>query len=464
MKIRIVKRENIYIFLFVILMMVAALSNAIMYLILGLLAMLFVYISLNKIKSNSILIPKTVLSLLLFQNFAIGIGAHLGGNFSSGLSWLTQIPTLFIVISYITIIFTNKINTKQIVYFIYVALCLFFFFVGFGTITAKITYLRNFIIFYMAFEIGKYYLDNDDKIHEFINFFMKLTVIAVLFGLVGILLGKPFYELVGVLEVYKAKQYTAYRDGLPGNFMTIFFGIWVNRFASLYYDPVNFSYYMALACLIAYTAKKTLLFVVFAICEVLTFGKGGLLILGLSLICITVQSFFKRYNAKLIRILIIIVTIIGIIGLVYIIQTHFAYDFGTYNHFYGMTTGLNAVKQNPIGHGLGTAGNLIKTATSNSQEISETGLINMAYQIGVVGTGLFCFLFLSTNIGAFRTYKYRRDKISLLCSFLPLVLLIVSIYQENTYTPQCVVPYMLIIGSMWHGFNNFLHIGGRENG
>lgn len=30
--------------------------------------------------------------------------------------------------------------------------------------------------------------------------------------------------------------------------------------------------------------------------------------------------------------------------------------------------------------------------------------------------------------------------------FLSIVLLIVSIYQENTYTPQCIVPYMLLIG------------------
>lgn len=450
MRVRRIKKESMFIVLFIIMMMVAAVSSPIMYIMLLMLSLSFAYINIKKIRSNSIIIPKIALGLLVFQNLSIGVGAHLGGNFSSTLSLITQVPTVFIVISYLFIISRTGIKKNEIIFFVYVGVCLLFFTVGDGNLTAKITYLRNFLIFYMAFSIGKYYLNTKEKSNEFVKYFLTLSVIAAVFGIVGVSLGKSFYQATGVLEVYKAKQYTAYRDGLPGNFMTVFFGTWVNRFASLYYDPVNFSYYMALSCLVAFVLRKKTLFALFMVCEILTFGKGGLLILGLTIICIITQKFLRRYNAKLIRMMIIIVAVFGIIELVSIIQNRFSNDFGTYNHFYGMTTGLNAVKQNPIGHGLGTAGNLLKTADSNRQEISETGLINMAYQIGVIGTLMFCYIFLSTAKGAFKQYRNIKEPICLMCSFLPIVLLIVSVYQENTYTPQCVVPYMLLIGSTWN--------------
>lgn len=102
---------------------------------------------------------------------------------------------------------------------------------------------------------------------------------------------------------------------------------------------------MALSCLVAYISKKNALFIIFCLCEILTFGKGGILILCLTLVCIITQRLFSKYNAKIIRMLIIVCAIFGIIVLVYIIQTHFSDDFGTYNHFYGMMTGLDAVKK-----------------------------------------------------------------------------------------------------------------------
>lgn len=441
-----IKRRNLYIIVTILMMIFAAMTNAATYLMLVIISVMFFYVNWNSVNGNDILIPKMAISLLLFQNFAIGIGAHMTGNFSSGLSWLTQIPTIFIAMAYLSIVLKKHIHKSELVFFIYLLFCLVFFFMGNGGVVAKVTYFRNFTIFFMAFRIGKHYINTRDRFLQFIDFFMKLSIIAVVFGLIGWFIGKSFYQSIGVLEVYKAKQYTAYRDGLPGNFRTLFFGNWVDRFASLYYDPVNFSYYMALACLIAFMSRRKALFIIFVICEMLTFGKGGLLILGLSLMCVLVQKLFSRYNAKLTRSLIIIMAIVAMAALVYIIQTKYANDFGTYNHFYGMITGINGVIRNPLGHGLGSAGNLIKTVEINSQEVSETGMINLAYQIGVLGVALFSYLFLSTAHGAFLNYKKDKEQLCLLCSFLPFVLLVVSIFQENTYTPQCVVPYMLLIG------------------
>ncbi|MDO5041778.1 MAG: hypothetical protein Q4D95_06785 [Peptoniphilus sp.] len=346
-----IRKESLYFVLFVFLMMIASVTESLMFIALGILIALFVYINLNKVKSNSIIIPKIVVSLLLFQNLSIGIGARLGNNFSDDLSWVTQVPTIFIVVSYFIIIMNNKIRKREFLFFGYIILNLMFFFIGSGTITARVVYLRNFLIFYMVFEIGRYYLNSGSKIKQFVDFFLKITVMAVIFGLIGFILGKTFYQLIGVLEVYKAKQYTAYRDGLPGNFMTLFGGVWVNRFVSLYYDPVNFSYFMSLACLIAYTSNKKFFFIIFLICEILTFGKGGLLVFGLAMMCMISQSLLNKYSIKIVRIFIISMAIISIVILVRVVLTYFSDDFGTYNHFYGIVTGIEAIKQNPLGHG-----------------------------------------------------------------------------------------------------------------
>lgn len=440
-----VKKNATYSLAAVLLIMIGSYASGLTFLSIAICSLLFAYLNCGKI--NPKYIPRLVIILLLFQNLGIGIGAHLGNNTSSSLSFMTQIPTLMILISYLFCLFRSNLTKLDGLYFILIGICTIFMFVGNGGLSAKITYYRNFLIFYMAFVIGKKSLTNKKDIDEFLTFFLYISVFAVIFGFLGWIIGKPFYQMTGVLEVYSAKQYSAYRNGLPGNFQTIFGGTWVNRFASLYYDPVNFSYFMTLSTLIAFIQRKWKLFIIFGVCEFLTFGKGGFLILGLTLICIRAQSLFKKTNKRIIRRIIILGAVCGVAGLVYLIQTRFANDFGTFNHFYGMLTGLEAVKNNPMGNGLGTAGNLIKTAQLNSQEISETGLLNMAYQIGVLGATIFCALFLSTASGAFRIYRRTNHRLCLLCTYLPLVLLIVSVYQENTYTPQCVVPYMILIGA-----------------
>lgn len=343
------------------------------------LAIYFLYLNIRYIKRHGIAVPKIAVALLVFQNFSIGIGAHIGEYDGNDLSFLTQVPTLFIGISYMFVLLNKKLEKRDIIYLIYVTLCFSFFFRGTGSITDKVTYFRNFILFYMAFSLGRYYLGEESEMRDFIRFFMKIAVMAALFGLLGMFLGTEFYHKIGVMEVYTAKHYVTFRNNLPGNFFTIIFGKWVNRLASFYYEPVNFSYFMALACILAFASRKSFLFSLFLFCEILTFGKGGYLILGLSLICYILQKLLGQYNRKYARRGILICAILSMAALVYIVQTYFTHDFGTYNHFYGIYTGLIAVWKSPWGNGLGSAGNLIKTIYFSSQDISETGLVNMAY-------------------------------------------------------------------------------------
>ncbi len=414
-----------------------------------LMTLLAFYINIKFLNKKGIFIPKLLLCLLLFQNTAIGLGAHLGNNDSNALSLLTQIPTIFIVISFAYVLLSNPLRKMDLIFILYALICFMQMFQSSGEMTAKLSYLRNFLVFYMGYRVGGYYITTKENLTEFLSFYVKMAVFSGIFGLIGMVLGRNFYQAIGTLEVYHAKKYTSYVNGLPGNFRTLFWGKWMNRLASFYYDPVNFSYFMALGALIAFAGKNKI-FIFLFICEILTFGKGGLLIVVLSVFCIVTHRILKRYNGKFVKGLMIGVSIGSVIVLVLLIQTYFADDFGTANHFYGIITGVDGIRKNPFGYGIGSAGNLLKTTDMTIRrrmDVAETGLINMVYQIGVLPALLFAWLLLSTSKVTLRNYESTRNDIYLLFTYIPLILLIISIFQENTFTPQCIIPYMMIQGA-----------------
>ena len=87
-----------------------------------------------------------VFTLLIFQNFSIGAGAHLAGNVSDRLSLITQVPTMFIVIAYLFMTVGTPLKKLDIIFILYVGVCIAYCAYGKGGLVAKLTYFRNFII------------------------------------------------------------------------------------------------------------------------------------------------------------------------------------------------------------------------------------------------------------------------------------------------------------------------------
>ena len=139
-------RDNYLIALVIGLFILAAMHTLLTYLCMGVFAILFVIINVRCVGTKDIFIAKLVVILLLFQNFAIGIGGHIGGNMNDSLSLLTQVPFMFVAIAYILVLTRTfeKLEKVDIFFFIYVILCIAFFFVGEGAIMAKLVYFRNF--------------------------------------------------------------------------------------------------------------------------------------------------------------------------------------------------------------------------------------------------------------------------------------------------------------------------------
>ena len=71
----------------------------------------------------------------------------------------------------------------------------------------------------------------------------------------------------------------------------------------------------------------------------------------------------------------------------------------------------------------------------------ETALMSFMYQLGMQGVLVFAICLTSTHID----FKNNDFRMIMYC-YLPFILLGISLLQDNTYTPQCIVPFMLLQG------------------
>ena len=110
----------------------------------------------------------------------------------------------------------------------------------------------------------------------------------------------------------------------------------------------------------------------------------------------------------------------------------------------------------PWGYVLGTGGNAAQTFNSSNGDWLETGgetaLMSFMYQIGIQGILALILTMLSmTNIRKKQFFRKEDKDIGRLIgifNYIPIVLIGVSLLQDNTFTPQCIVVYMFVIGAL----------------
>lgn len=429
--------------------------------IIGILFLLFLYFNFSTQK-NTLMLPKLTLVLLLFQNTLIGLGSHYGISANlSYVDYLTQIPTICIFVTGGCVLLKKKTKSKtDLAGFLFILLIITYWFIGDSTFISKIIYARNFVCFYMAYLIGEYYIVTEKQMEEMIEFYIKLSFGAAVFGMIAMALGTPFYMVTGVKEIYAAKNYTEYySNGMPGNYMTKVFGRIVPRLASFYYEPVNFSYFIALGSIFSFeamikkkNAKNIMKFVMIFVATILTFGKSGIMIacIGILILCFRkfIRKFVKLFGKRHVRKFVIIAIIIAGMGGIWYFNLFLIHKFGSYAHYKGMYNGITYMKQNPLGYGLGTFGNI--SGEKSLGAVGETGLLVMGCQIGIQGLILFIAILLSVSAAINRNSEKNQtfSNYSLLFTYFPIVLLLFCVLQENTITPQCITQYMLFSGAL----------------
>ena len=447
-------KNYILFFLLIASMFFGALSPSLTVIAMVLSAIISLLIGFSRETNYSISIG--IILLLCFQNFAIGTGAHLANNSSDTLKYITQIPFISSTIIFISLVLRRpKIENDK--HFILLLLALLFSLVlGHGSINAILMNVRNMTVFYVAYRIG-YTTINSQA--EKLKFYAAINTISFLMLIVGIILligNYSLYSILGINEVYIAKGDEITGNALNGRFYTDIGQSILLRMGSLYYEPVNLSYFFAAIVILSIFFNevpqkvKIKNVLVSATGLLLCLGKGGIIVAIATIIIIKSANFYKKISKnknmrrKIKQVTVLILAATAVICILYYQKVG-----GTVKpHFWGvMQTWTNCIKT-PFGHGLGTGGNMSTLFGNNADNWlstgGESGFMSFLYQLGFQGMLIFCICFIKT--GTIKKEWGKENDMQKACMILPLILLTVSVLQENTFTPQCIVPFMLIIG------------------
>ncbi len=426
------------------------------------------YISTLKIRRELILY--SIILVLVFQNFVIGVGAHIASN-TTGLSYLTQVPLFFVVGIFLGSGLKNIEYERSMLYFIlllvFTAVSLL---VGRGTFNAIFANLRNLVFFYVVYYISKKTMKKEFSMPYFVSKLVLLGLFILIVGIVLLIGGFPLYKMIGVNEVYVAKSASINAlslTSLDDRFFTDIIGFSVDRMGSLYYEPVSLGYllvgmylFIALFDWTKDLVVKNVSKIILLIGIILSFGKGSFLILLLSICAPLLHRFFKKLFSTSNDNLVFNISVVLIPILVYFFSTYYNAVFGgaVGNHFMAIAQTWPNILSAPLGHGLGTGGNASKTFSSvgpitSNEWLStggETALLSFGYQIGLLGMIALILTFLAISKKLLRNmsnYMNLRKNSVITLIYLPAIIVITSIFQDNTFAPQCISIYMMLLAA-----------------
>ena len=403
--------------------------------------------------------PMLLVTLLVLQNLAIGIGAHVGGNESSSMSYLTQIPFVTCAVLFCSVA-AERLDKPMLDglnrwFWALVAWCGVMFFVGHGaSLPAQLVTLRNLICWFMAFCVARAFLDSQELRDRFYQQFGWICVAVALLGFFGMAISWQGWLDMGLREVYIAKQSPL--ESLAdwnGRFTTSIDGSHnVLRMLSTYYEPVNLAYLFSAGFVCIAAAWRRGAAKAFALCIVTvgliwSFGKGGWVVTAAACAFLALSSGMRKRGCTqrdLGKLLVALVAVIAVVLTAY----YFLIGGAVRPHFWAIERTLGNVLSTPFGHGLGTGGNAAAFfGGSDDGWLSsggESALMSFAYQVGI--PGVLCLFFALFAVAKTSLSKERTAKGALLFS-LPFILLGVSLLQDNTFSPQCVVPFMVLLGA-----------------
>jgi len=415
-----------------------------------------VYIGTQVVKNPTVKCATWIVIMLSLQNFMLGTGAHLAGNTSGSLKYMTQVP--FITIAFIwLIIFLNYSFTKnrfgksvriQSRFFYLLLICIAFSFViGHGNIQAVLMNIRNLTVFFFVYIIGAWCCRSEKDLK---NLKQSMVILAFVLLVAGIILykgGFNLYQKIGYNEVYIAKGWPGGGTQLDDRFKTTLISREISRMGSLMYEPINLGYFYA-AVFLSYindkrNINKLIAILISGIGLLLTFGKGAWLIAFVALVCCIFQNIAGAPNKRISK-LILATMLFGAAG--FAVYYYLNIGAATVPHFLSIQKTFITVLHKPIGYGLGTGGNMawIFNGGEGKEWLAsgeESALMAFMFQLGIFGAAVFITSVCSTAV-------YSKKKEFQVYKFLPFLLVGISLLQENTFTPQCITLFMLFQGAV----------------
>lgn len=359
---------------------------------------------------------KLLILLCFFQNIYILI-------LSSRLTDLdyTVLCLLKEILVYVVILFSfikkRKIDRTEIYSIIALAVLLLYLFARNDFSMSAISSFRQLSIPFVLYMFGRSIRLKKGELRELAQFFIRLCILSVLFGIVQIVVGPAFFDKMGMQNYMLIKYgYVMSYGGycVPNSMMSYdlypYTGKMYFRMASVLVDPVILAQILALAyILVAFdrenqlVAKKRQMIcaILLAAGTLLTLGKSGIIIIILATVYLwgkkNIQNKLLSYGIYFIG---------GILCLMIMFRTSTGSSIDL--HLRGLTENVRQMAQYPIGRGIGMAGNLAAAYGVDVENSGESFVGAVIAQMGIVGLGIYG-LFLWGVSGKYKSIRNKNS-------------------------------------------------------
>lgn len=368
---------------------------------------------------EKITILKVLLIYVVFQNIsAMLLSAH--GVFYGKLAILLKDFLLyFIVLLYLLsasirrtrdtggILFDRR-NIFDILIYAYLFILTIYFLLPYGNSNFFIrgVSFRQLLIMPMLYIVGR--LLSGIDLGDINKFIIGLGFFICVFSVIELLvLGDNFWKTIGMYDYMNAKGFAPWTtpDGVSGSFYTwdymhfikTGYGT-VRRMVGVHGDAMLTAQFLVYPSIVLYSRLNflsrpigTIMFFVFAIIIMLTFSKGGVLMLFISIVTVLI---FNNAILRKFRMLWLIAAVVGPIVIAAFLSKYSASSIPA--HFTGLASNLGNLIYKPFGYGIGALGNYAVLLADKSLESSvgagESYLGTMIGQIGLFAA-LFFLMF-----------------------------------------------------------------------
>lgn len=320
---------------------------------------------------------KTLLLWCFFCSFFLAFVYFL---FPVNINLLFLKDAFILLIFVLSLKFTSKIDLVFFYIILFVLFATLLSLTSKAPLMAKVTSLRQMIIPFILVLVGVN-LGDRLNLNSLKKFIVNVAVFCLFFGFIEILFS--IWHYINITNYFHIKNIPTYNLSYTERFHYPVFFIepilgGLKRMTSFILDPINlghtFAFIISLLMfdegLIKKRDKKYALILFFAIGLCLTFSKGAILQLILTIFFVTKKI---SLSIKLI-----------IVGLLCVLLIHAAnFHDGIKIHLDGLVVSLSNI--NLFGHGLGTVGNQAAMFGNPILKIGDTYFGSILGQIGVVG-------------------------------------------------------------------------------
>ena len=369
-------------------------------------------VAISSFKANANTV-KLLIILCFFQNIYILLLSR----------WLTGTDYIMLclikeILVYLTIFLSffkkRRIDRTEIYAFAALLVLVLYVLLRMDFSMSVIASFRQLSIPFLFYIFGRSVKLKEGDFVKVIRIFITLSIFTVLFGLIQVMVGPAFFDKMGMKDYMEIKYgFLQMRDGyyIPTSMLSWDFVKYTGkvylRLASFLVDPVILSQILALAYLLVtfdycgeLTGKRKKLYsIVLLVGVILTLGKGGILITAFSF----VYLWGKRNGQR--KIISYIAYIFVAIVCVFLIEGAGEGE-SISLHMAGLTDNIQVMKQNPLGTGIGTQGNMaIKYYEVKNVEVSGESFVGAVMgQMGIIGIVIYCVFMYGLYT------KYRRMK------------------------------------------------------